>query len=348
VELVQAEGRSTGKLTLKRPNLVRMETDGPDGTTLVSTGAEMFRYYAKSKTYVRLNPGAQGENILLAGVYDVGFFRPAGASRTVPADGVALTAAEPEKVGDVECEVLQAAGKLPNGAAETFRYCIDKDGLVRRVSRRTESATGAVSTATLTLCHLQVNAPAPETAFRWEPPADAKPLDLNRLLGQIRRPAGAKDETPNDYAADLPKVGTVVPDIDLPRPGGGRLSLLEHAKTRKLTLVNFWFVGCPPCRAEFPHLEKIYQEHKGRGFDIVAVNRGDTEEKVAEFVKQGGLSFNVLLGGAGPSYTAGKTFGVRAYPTNILIDSAGKVLWRGVGFRDDVPLRQALKEAGLG
>lgn len=38
---------------------------------------------------------------------------------------------------------------------------------------------------------------------------------------------------------------------------------------------------------------------------------------------------------------------VQALPTNYLVDSTGKVIWRGVGFKES-DLRAALKKAGFG
>jgi hypothetical protein len=53
------------------------------------------------------------------------------------------------------------------------------------------------------------------------------------------------------------------------------------------------------------------------------------------------------MGGSGEQYTLGKAYGVRAYPTNYLVDAAtGKILWRGVGFNEEA-LRAALAKAGV-
>lgn len=52
------------------------------------------------------------------------------------------------------------------------------------------------------------------------------------------------------------------------------------------------------------------------------------------------------MGGAGENYTAGKAYGVQAYPTNYLVAPDGKILWRSVGF-DEGGLRAALEKAGV-
>jgi outer membrane lipoprotein-sorting protein len=164
VELLQPSGRSYGKLTLKRPNLVRLEVAGTDAVTLVSDGQAMYRYFPARKEFLRLKPGSAGESILLPGVYDIGFFKPVGTSRIAPQDSVTLSEAEAEKVGDTDCEVLQTVAKSSGGAVETTRYAIGaKDGLVYRIQRKTVTKRS-------------VNAAVPLTLFQWTPPADAKPF----------------------------------------------------------------------------------------------------------------------------------------------------------------------------
>ena len=52
------------------------------------------------------------------------------------------------------------------------------------------------------------------------------------------------------------------------------------------------------------------------------------------------------MGGKGADYALGKAYGVKAYPTNYLVDPDGKIVWRGVGF-DEPALRAALAKIGL-
>ena len=49
---------------------------------------------------------------------------------------------------------------------------------------------------------------------------------------------------------------------------------LSDFKGKKVFL-NFWASWCPPCKAEMPDLEKLYQETKDSDLVILAVNIGE-------------------------------------------------------------------------
>ena len=62
-------------------------------------------------------------------------------------------------------------------------------------------------------------------------------------------------------------------------------------------LVNLWATWCPPCRAEMPAIEKMYQEYKDQGFIVLAVNMTyqDDPANVVPFIQEYGLTFPILL-----------------------------------------------------
>src|SRR5262249_55211421 len=125
-------------------------------------------------------------------------------------------------------------------------------------------------------------------------------------------------------------VGQIAPDIPLALLSGQQTTLKERWKGKKAFLVNFWFCGCDPCRREMPHLQKLYEALKNKGFDMVSINFGDNKELVRKFVEAGKLTFPIILGGNNQAVFG--PFVVKLYPTNYLLDSEGKVVWRGVGF----------------
>jgi peroxiredoxin len=145
-------------------------------------------------------------------------------------------------------------------------------------------------------------------------------------------------------------VGKPAPDFSLPLLDGGTLTLAQARKGKKALLVNFWFCGCQPCRLEFPHLQKLYDASKDQGLEILAVNHGDSKDAVAKFIASK-YRFPVGLGRGNEAADKliFQAYHVSSYPTSYLIDSEGKVVWRGVGFgpKSKKELSAALAELGV-
>lgn len=142
--------------------------------------------------------------------------------------------------------------------------------------------------------------------------------------------------------AKLIAMGKSVPAFNLATPTGGKLSLAQVSTGKKATLINFWFVGCPPCREEFPELQKLYAKLKTDGFAIVGINQGDDNASINGFLKERKITFPIVKGVDGTF----EQYGIQAFPTNYLLDSTGKVVYRSVGF-DEAGLKAALKKLGL-
>jgi peroxiredoxin len=92
----------------------------------------------------------------------------------------------------------------------------------------------------------------------------------------------------------------------------------------KVVLVNVWATWCPPCRQEMPSMEALYKDFSPRGFQIVAVSVDDAgeEQKVRDFVKEFGLTFDVLHDPSGDIQRIYQTTGV---PENFLVGADGVI-----------------------
>jgi len=95
----------------------------------------------------------------------------------------------------------------------------------------------------------------------------------------------------------------------------------------KTTLLIFWEVWCPHCKREVPKLQKLYDELKGDGLQVVGltkVNRSSTNERVQEFIDTEKLSYPVAKeDGSTSAY-----FSVRGVPAAAVV-KGGEVVWRG-------------------
>ena len=91
----------------------------------------------------------------------------------------------------------------------------------------------------------------------------------------------------------------------------------------KVILVNFWASWCPPCVHEMPSMQRLQNRFFSKGFTILGVNMGESEETVRHFLKtKVDVQFPILFDKEG---TALKRWGVFAFPTSYVIDKEGKI-----------------------
>ena len=99
-----------------------------------------------------------------------------------------------------------------------------------------------------------------------------------------------------------------------------------------VVLLNFWATWCPPCRAEMPSMEALYQAYKDQGFVILAVSSDVQGAAVVQpFMEGYRLSFPSLLDTTG---RVNGLYGVRSIPTSYLLDRHGRVVSREIGARN--------------
>ncbi|MDI4632178.1 TlpA family protein disulfide reductase [Pelomonas sp. V22] len=99
----------------------------------------------------------------------------------------------------------------------------------------------------------------------------------------------------------------------------------------KAVLLNFWASWCEPCRAELPSLELLDTTLGPQGLIVVTINFRETDAALKRFMDQMPLSLPVLRDADG---LVSRAFGVRAFPTTVLIDKAGLARASVVGERD--------------
>ncbi|MCL2244109.1 MAG: TlpA family protein disulfide reductase [Treponema sp.] len=96
----------------------------------------------------------------------------------------------------------------------------------------------------------------------------------------------------------------------------------------KVVILNFWATWCPPCRAEMPSMEILYNRLQNQGLEILAVDIGETSSAVQQFLRSNNYTFPVFLDQSGRT---GSLYGVEAIPTSFIIDRSGKIISRIVG-----------------
>ena len=80
-----------------------------------------------------------------------------------------------------------------------------------------------------------------------------------------------------------------------------------------------------------PPVQKLYQDYKGKGLEVLMIDFKESPEKVRQTVKERGYVAPVLLDRDGD--VTGREYGVWGPPTVYVIDRAGRLVGRAVGAR---------------
>lgn len=111
----------------------------------------------------------------------------------------------------------------------------------------------------------------------------------------------------------------------------GKTQRLESYRG-KVVLVQFWATYCGPCLKEMPSMMRLEKKLAGKPFVILAVNMGETEKEIKEFLAHKvKADFTILTDDEGKSLEAWKVF---VAPSSFLIDPRGKVRYTLQGGAD--------------
>jgi thiol-disulfide isomerase/thioredoxin len=114
-----------------------------------------------------------------------------------------------------------------------------------------------------------------------------------------------------------------------------------------VVVLNFWYSGCAPCRAEAPDLVSIEKEFQSKKVQVVGVNVRDTSATTIAFERNFGLNYPSIIDNNTGSVLLAFTGIVtpQAVPTTIIIGRDGRVTSRILGRFDKDTLRALIKTA---
>lgn len=114
--------------------------------------------------------------------------------------------------------------------------------------------------------------------------------------------------------------GQTAPDFLLETLEGDEARLSEFRG--QPVIINFWATWCPPCRAEMPDFQELYETED---VEILAVNLTESEQSeqgIEDFIDELGLTFPIPMD---VESDVSEMYEVQAYPTSYIVDSEGKV-----------------------
>jgi cytochrome c biogenesis protein CcmG/thiol:disulfide interchange protein DsbE len=135
--------------------------------------------------------------------------------------------------------------------------------------------------------------------------------------------------------------GEPAPDFDLPGAAG-----IVHLRDYrgKVVYLDFWASWCVPCRQSFPWMNDMQARYRDKGLAVLAINADSRAADAARFLQQVPARFDIAYDTTGD---VSRSYAVRAMPTSLLIDRAGRILdvHRGFTPEDTTERERRIREA---
>ncbi|RAN72817.1 thiol-disulfide isomerase [Bacillus sp. SRB_336] len=126
-------------------------------------------------------------------------------------------------------------------------------------------------------------------------------------------------------------------------------STVSAAKLRgKVTVLNFWYAACSPCRLEAPDLQSLHTEFEPQGVDFLGVNIRDEAATAEAFERTFKLTYPSIMdkdGGVLLSLSQRKFVPPDSVPTTLVLDKQGRVSARILGTADKSTLKALITSA---
>ena len=141
-------------------------------------------------------------------------------------------------------------------------------------------------------------------------------------------------------ASDAPKVshaekiGKPAMDFEVIDLKGQELSLKKYRG--QVVLLDFWATWCFPCRAEMPHLKRVYDKYKDQKFEVIGISLDHGRAVLDSYIEKQNITWLQFLD---EDRAVTQMYNVKGIPATFLIDGEGivrKVELRGRALEEAV------------
>jgi thiol-disulfide isomerase/thioredoxin len=182
----------------------------------------------------------------------------------------------------------------------------------------------------------RITQPPAETITIPNPPPLPQQPQWENVPGQAQpaRPAPSGSVRMPDVPTPVPSCGLygnrlenfALYDLD------GKVWEYKNDRRGRLTLLDFWRHNCGPCLQCVPHLVELQRDYGPYGLEIVSIacETGTVQEQrnyVRAIRGRYNINYRTLLSG-GPACPVVAQFQVDRFPTLVLIDADGTIIWR--------------------
>ena len=139
----------------------------------------------------------------------------------------------------------------------------------------------------------------------------------------------SENETAADDEASADPDRIAAYDFELTDQFGNTHKLSDYKG--KVIFLNFWATWCPPCKAEMPDIQELYEKYSAQGDEaevaiigVAAPNMGSegSAGEIADFLEENGYTYPVLMDSTWEMFM---WYGISAFPTTFMIDADGYV-----------------------
>jgi len=116
------------------------------------------------------------------------------------------------------------------------------------------------------------------------------------------------------------------PSLVLKNQNGEKINLKDLEG--KVVFINFWATWCPPCIAEMPNINKLYQQYEDDEKVVFLMISLDKKFDTAiDFLEKKGYAFDIQE----PQGSIPKIFNTRGIPNTYVLGKTGEIEYRKMG-----------------
>lgn len=166
---------------------------------------------------------------------------------------------------------------------------------------------------------------------------------------------GACSQLSSQQSEDLSQIEQAInqpaPEFTIKDRDGKEVSLADF-KGKKI-YINVWASWCGPCKQEIPELEQVYQKYKDKEdyafLSVVSSSEAEfansrpaeqSKDKILQVAKELGVTYPVLFDSKDQVF---ESYQIKAFPTQLFIDSKGTLVKKIEGQVREKSLIQALE-----
>lgn len=160
-----------------------------------------------------------------------------------------------------------------------------------------------------------------------------EPAQQTEAEAEIKPTQPIADSTPSTTASK-PAPAFTLQDLN-----GKSVSLADLRG--KVVILDFWATWCPPCVKEIPHFVELHEQYKDKGVEIVGISLDQAGPSVVKaFVQKFQIKYPIMM----TDGKVDKAFGgITSIPTTFLIDSAGNISKKYVGYNSKAVFEADIK-----